>query len=88
MNAALWGAWLRSGVIGVCLFLGILGGSWRLTDLISEFMREFHRFTCRRRLLKFILDFDREHRLAVSPSLADHGFPSVFSPLGSDPDRS
>ena len=31
MNAALWGAWLRSGVIGVCLFLGILAGSWGLT---------------------------------------------------------
>ena len=24
MNAALWGAWLRSVVVGVCLFLGIL----------------------------------------------------------------
>ena len=31
LNAALWGAWLRSGVIGVCLFLGILAGSWGLT---------------------------------------------------------
>ena len=31
MNAALWGAWLRSGVIGVCLFLGILGGSWGMS---------------------------------------------------------
>ena len=31
MNAALWGAWLRSMVIGVCLFLGILAGSWGLT---------------------------------------------------------
>ena len=31
MNAALWGAWLRSVVIGVCLFLGILAGSWGLT---------------------------------------------------------
>ena len=31
MNAALWGAWLRSVVVGVCLFLGILGGSWGLT---------------------------------------------------------
>ena len=28
MNAALWGAWLRSVVVGVCLFLGILAGSW------------------------------------------------------------
>ena len=31
MNAALWGAWLRSVVVGVCLFLGILAGSWSLT---------------------------------------------------------
>ena len=31
MNAALWGAWLRSVVVGVCLFLGILAGSWGLT---------------------------------------------------------
>ena len=31
MNAALWGAWLRSVVVGVCLFLGILVGSWGLT---------------------------------------------------------
>ena len=33
-------------------------------------MREFHRFTCRRRLPKFILGFDREHRLAVDPFLS------------------
>ena len=31
MNAALWGAWLRSVAVGVCLFLGILVGSWGLT---------------------------------------------------------
>ena len=31
MNAALWGAWLRSVVVGVCLFLGICVGSWGLT---------------------------------------------------------
>ena len=31
MNAALWGTWLRSVVIGGCLFLGILAGSWGLT---------------------------------------------------------
>ena len=32
MNAALWGgAWLRSVTVGVCLFLGILAGSWGLT---------------------------------------------------------
>ena len=31
MNAVLWRAWLRSVVIGVCLFLGILAGSWGLT---------------------------------------------------------
>ena len=31
MNAALWGAWLRSVVSEVCLFLGILAGSWGLT---------------------------------------------------------
>ena len=30
MNAALWGAWLRSVAVGVCLFLGILAGSWGL----------------------------------------------------------
>ena len=36
MNAALWGAWLRSGVIGVCLFLGILAGSWGLTRWYSN----------------------------------------------------
>ena len=36
MNAALWGAWLRSGVFGVCLFLGILGGSWGLTRWYSN----------------------------------------------------
>ena len=30
MNAVLWRAWLRSVVIGVCLFLGILAGSWGL----------------------------------------------------------
>ena len=48
-------------------------------DLIHQIPRQFHRFTCRDRLPKFILGFDREHRLAVSPFLADHGFPSVFS---------
>ena len=31
MNAALWVAWLRSVVVGVCLFLGICVGSWGLT---------------------------------------------------------
>ena len=31
MNAALWRPWLRSVTVGVCLFLGILGGSWGLT---------------------------------------------------------
>ena len=31
MNAALWGAWRRSVTVGVCLFLGILAGSWGLT---------------------------------------------------------
>ena len=36
MNAALWGAWLRSVVIGVCLFLGILAGSWGLTRWYSN----------------------------------------------------
>ena len=39
-------------------------------------MREFHRFTCRRRLPKFILGFDREHRLAVDPFLS-----SITAPL-------
>ena len=36
MNAALWGAWLRSVVVGVCLFLGILVGSWGLTRWLSN----------------------------------------------------
>ena len=36
MNAALWGAWLRSVVAGVCLFLGILAGSWGLTRWLSN----------------------------------------------------
>ena len=36
MNAALWGAWLRSVVVGVCLFLGILVGSWGLTRWYSN----------------------------------------------------
>ena len=49
------------------------------TDLLSEFMREFYRFSCRERLPHFILGVDREHHLAVFPFLADHGFPSVFS---------
>ena len=31
MNAALWVPWLRSVTVGVCLFLGILAGSWGLT---------------------------------------------------------
>ena len=31
MNAALWRPWLRSVAVGVCLFLGILAGSWSLT---------------------------------------------------------
>ena len=31
MNAALWRPWLRSVTVGVCLFLGILAGSWGLT---------------------------------------------------------
>ena len=39
-------------------------------------MREFHRFTCRRRLPKFILGFDREPRLAVDPFLS-----SITAPL-------
>ena len=38
-----------------------------------------HRFTCRHRLPKFILGFDREYRLAAAPFLTDHGFPFVFS---------
>ena len=36
MNAALWGAWLRSVMAGVCLFLGILAGSWGLTRWLSN----------------------------------------------------
>ena len=36
MNAALWGSWLRSVVVGVCLFLGILVGSWGLTQWLSS----------------------------------------------------
>ena len=36
MNAALWGAWLRSVVVGGCLFLGICGGSWGLTRWYSN----------------------------------------------------
>ena len=36
MNAALWRPWLRSVVIGVCLFLGILAGSWGLTRWYSN----------------------------------------------------
>ena len=36
MNAALWGAWLRSVVAGVCLFLGICVGSWGLTRWLSN----------------------------------------------------
>ena len=36
MNAALWGAWLRSVVVGVCLFLGICVGSWGLTRWLSN----------------------------------------------------
>ena len=43
MNAALWGAWLRSGVIGVCLFLGILAGSWGLTRWYANQHPEPHR---------------------------------------------
>ena len=31
MNAALWRPWLRSVTVWVCLFLGILAGSWGLT---------------------------------------------------------
>ena len=31
MNAALWRPWMRSVAVGVCLFLGILAGSWGLT---------------------------------------------------------
>ena len=31
MNATLWRPWLRSVAVGVCLFLGILAGSWGLT---------------------------------------------------------
>ena len=36
MNAALWSAWLRSVVVGVCLFLGICVGSWGLTRWYSN----------------------------------------------------
>ena len=36
MNAVLLGAWLRSVMVGVCLFLGILGGSWGLTQWLSS----------------------------------------------------
>ena len=36
MNAALWGTWLRSVVVGVCLFLGICVGSWGLTRWYSN----------------------------------------------------
>ena len=36
MNAALWRGWLRSVVVGVCLFLGILAGSWGLTQWLAS----------------------------------------------------
>ena len=36
MNAALWRPWLRSVAVGVCLFLGILAGSWGLTRWLSN----------------------------------------------------
>ena len=36
MNAALWRPWLRSVAVGVCLFLGILAGSWGLTQWLSS----------------------------------------------------
>ena len=36
MNAALWRPWLRSVTVGVCLFLGILAGSWGLTQWLSS----------------------------------------------------
>ena len=36
MNAELWASWLRSVVVGVCLFLGILAGSWGLTRWYSN----------------------------------------------------
>ena len=36
MNVALWGTWLRSVVVGVCLFLGICVGSWGLTRWYSN----------------------------------------------------
>ena len=39
MNAALWGAWLRSVVVGVMLFLGICGGSWGLTRWLSNHLQ-------------------------------------------------
>ena len=43
MNAALWGAWLRSVVVGVCLFLGICVGSWGLTRWYAEQYPKPHR---------------------------------------------
>ena len=36
MNAELWASWLRSVVVGVCLFLGICAGSWGLTRWYSN----------------------------------------------------
>ena len=50
------------------------------TDLLPQLPRHLHRFTCRHRLPKFILGFDREYGLAVSPFLADHGFPARSRP--------
>ena len=43
MNAALWRPWLRSVTVGVCLFLGILAGSWGLTRWYANQIQRPHR---------------------------------------------
>ena len=36
MHGLLWRGWLRSLVVGLCVFLGIFGGSWGLTQWQSS----------------------------------------------------
>ena len=50
MNAALWGAWLRSVAVGVCLFLGILAGSW---GLVRWYANQIQSLIETRRALEF-----------------------------------
>ena len=53
---------LGVGVVRLLRGIALIVSSSHQTDLLPQLPRQFHRFTCGKRLPKFILGFDRKHR--------------------------